>query len=116
VVFLATFLVAFFSDRLAGFLPTAFLGERVAFFVVVFFGIAMSLAPPERAPGAAMIFPLGTLRGEAAQTKTWPGGALRYIHATPSICSNRLCIEPVFGEMRQDEFDFMQHFSGETDA
>jgi len=69
-LFLATFLVAaFLRDRLAGFLCVAFFGDRLAVFFVAFFVVAMSLAPPERAPGAAMIFPLGTLRGEAAQTK-----------------------------------------------
>jgi hypothetical protein len=64
--------VVFLGDRLAVFLPAAFFGERVAFRFVAFLVIAISLAPPERAPETcATVFPLGALRGEAAQFTLW---------------------------------------------
>jgi hypothetical protein len=60
--------VAFFSDRLAGFLPPAFLGERLAFRLVVFLVIAISLAPPERAPHRCDNLPLGrSVRGSRSK-------------------------------------------------
>ena len=86
-------------------LADGLLRRTLGLLLVAFLVIAISLAPPERAPAlAATIFPLGALIRGSRSKHTWPArrSALNPFNTKQLFQPWR--IEPVFGEMRQYEF------------